>query len=418
MRFKNLVALIAIFSLLMMVGCGGGSSSSSSGTTTASYVGTQTPGDYWSWIETTDSSGAVNFTAANNTKNFSYSGSESRLTGNSAGLSKLNITSSTDPNITTPTSAYKLAIPNTMVLAAMAPFYTFNHSGQVQLSIHGPVVAAAQSSCPTASLTNVNWIVMPNDNWCPASGSALATGTCTSASNAYGTAKIIFSGGAYAVTVTPYNLDGTNGTPVNLTSCTCSEGVIQCTDTNSNPVKIAFTPSGVFIMDTANYGLVGVVQPSSSITLTDFLSNGRTFKGMQFIPWDDYYDGCTTDSDCNNVYGISGGTCLNNHCGVPETCPISITADGTNLNALTYTNIDSGTLNTSVASVTFTYASQPSPGLITAQIISPTTGCTTPGTFPIVMAVSQINGKYVALVLSHTTCPTYDTPFNVLAIEQ
>ena len=140
---------------------------------TAIYVGTQSP-------EITGHGPkqqitAVTFSAINNTKGFNYSGSLTLLTGNSSGFSELNITSSTDPNITTPTSAYELEIPSTMVMAAVAPFYTFNHSGEVQLSIHGPVVAAAQGSCPAAgTTTNVNWIVMPDVNWCPTATANIA----------------------------------------------------------------------------------------------------------------------------------------------------------------------------------------------------------------------------------------------------
>ena len=417
MRLKSVITLMAIVSLLMIAGCSGSSSgnsstSSSSSPTTANYVGTQTPGDYWSWSKTTDSSGSVSFTATNNTRNLTYSGTESQLTGSSSGLSKLSITSSNDTSVTTPTSAYKLEIPDTMVMAAVAPFYTFNHNGQVQLSVHGPVVAAAQGSCPTTGTTNVAWVMMPSDTWCPTASSAIATGTCTSASNAYGTAQITVSGGTYAINVTPYHLDGSAGSPVPLSSCTCSNGVIQCTDPGNNPVRIAFTPSGIFIMDTPGYGVAGFVQPISNINISDFLANGRSFKGMNFTPWDDYYDGCSINNDCN-VYGISGGTCLSGHCGVAQTSPVSITADGTKLNAFQYINIDSGSLSTSGGSISFAGATQPSPGLITGTV---TAACGS--TFPIVMAVSQINGKYVAFVLSHSTCPTFDSPFNVLAMEQ
>ena len=419
MKLKSMVALVAIFLLLMLVRCGGGGSSNSStssgtstSTTTANYVGTQTPGDYWSWSKTTGNNGSVSFTATNNTRNLTYSGTESQLTGNSAGLSKLSITSSTDTNITTPASAYKLEIPDTMVMAAVAPFYTFNHNGQVQLSVHGPVVAAAQGSCPSTGTTYVDWVMMPSDTWCPTASSVIATGICTSASNAYGTAQITVSGGTYTINVTPYHLDGSPGSSVPLSSCTCSGGVIQCTDSNNNPVRIAFTPSGIFIMDTPSYGVAGFVQPTSNINIGDLLVNGRSFKGMNFTPWDDYYDGCTSNNDCN-VYGISGGTCLSGHCGVAETSPVSITADGTKLNALQYTNIDNGALSTSGGSINFAGASQPTPGLITATV---TAACGS--TFPIVMAVNQINGKYVAFVLSHSTCPTFDSPFNVLAMEQ
>ena len=385
--------------------------------TTANYVGTQSPGDYWSWTETTDN-GSGTFTALNNTKDFNYSGSLTSLTGNSSGFSELNITSSTDPNITTPTSAYELEIPSTMIMVAVAPFYTFNHSGEVQLSIHGPVIAAAQGSCPSTGTTTVNWIVMPDDTWCPAVGANIATGTCTKADNAYGTAVITVSlGGTYKVSVTPYLLNGNSGNDATLTACTCNGGVIQCTDLSSNPVHIAFTPSGIFIEDTASRGIVGVVQPTSNIDIssTGLLANGNSFRGMVFDSWDDYYDGCTKDSDCN-IYGISGGTCLSGHCGVPETQPISVTADGTNLNAVTYTDIAAGSLNTVASVVNLSTASQPSPGLITTTITSPFTGCS--GSFPFVMVATQINNKYVGFAISYSTCPTFDMPFNVFTIEQ
>jgi len=110
------------------------------------------------------------------------------------------------------------------------------------------------------------------------------------------------------------------------------------------------------------------------------------------------------------------GTCLSGHCGVPETQPISVTADGTNLNAVTYTDIAAGSLNTVASVVNLSTASQPSPGLITTTITSPFTGCS--GSFPFVMVATQINNKYVGFAISHSTCPTFDMPFNVFTIEQ
>jgi len=103
---------------------------------------------------------------------------------------------------------------------------------------------------------------------------------------------------------------------------------------------------------------------------------------------------------------------------VPETQPISVTADGTNLNALTYTNIATGSLNTVASAVNLSTASQNSPGLITTSITSPTSeeGCNNPGTFPFVMVATQINNKYVGFAISHSTCPTFDMPFNVFTM--
>ena len=271
---------------------------------TANYVGTQSPGDYWSWTETTYN-GSGTFSATNNANGCNYSGSISPLTGNSSGFSELNITSSTDPNITTPTSAYELEIPSTMVMAAVAPFYTFNHSGEVQLSIHGPVIAAAQGSCPSTGTTTVNWVVMPDDNWCPAANANIATGSsnCSSADNAYGTATIVVdASGNDTISVTSYDLQGNPTTPPTLSSCTCSSGIITCSE-GSNTDTIAFTPSGIFVMDTAKRGIVGVVQPASNIDITSTICwlVGNSFRGMVFNSWDDYYDGCTIDSDCNNI---------------------------------------------------------------------------------------------------------------------
>lgn len=415
--------LLISFIAISLIAC---SSNDNNTPTTVNYVGTQSPGDYWSWTETTYN-GAGTFTAVNNSKSpsYSYSGSVSPLTGISAGFSKLNITSSSDTNITLPASAYEIEIPNTMVMAAVAPFYTFNQSGTVQLSIHGPVVAAAQGSCPSDGTTTVNWVVMPDENWCPAAGANISTGTCSSADNAYGTAVITVSSGTYAISVTPYHLDGTAGEAVSLSSCTCSSGVIQCTDSKSKTVHIAFTPSGIFIMDTEKHGITGVVQPASNINISNFLTSGNSFKGMVFDSWEDYYDGCTSDTDCSGSHnGVSGGKCLGNdghgygYCGVPETKPVSVTADGTNLNAQTYSDIDNGTLNTEVTAVNLSGASQPSPGLLKTSITYPSTGCNIPGTFPMVMVVTQINNKYVAFGLTHSTCPTFDTPFNVLTIQQ
>lgn len=434
-RIYNVTAVL-IFTLLVMclgitlAGCSsGGGGSNSPGpvvSTTASFVGTQSPGDFWTWINDNSS---MSFTASNNTQDVYYSGSVSSLTGTSSGFFKLNITSSNDGSISLPTSslAYALTIPNTMVMSAVAPFYTLNHSGETQLSIHGPVVVAAQGSCPSSgTTTTVNWIVMPNDHWCPTDTASIATGTCTAADNAYGTAVITAgSGTTDTISVTPYHLDGSPGNPVSLTGCSCSEGVIQCVDSNSNPVRIAFTPSGVFTEDTASYGLVGVVQPTANIRISDLAASGNMFKGVVFDSWDDYLDGCHVDSDCSNpqnvsASGVSGGTCFSGHCGVPETQPIFVSADGSNLNAQTYIDIDTGEVNTAVSAVNLTGASsEPSPGLITTTLSSPTgPGCNIPGTFPFVMVATQINNKYVAFAITHSTCPTFDTSLNVLVIEQ
>lgn len=358
-------------------------------TTTSKFVGTQPPGDYWSWTITTDSSGSGNFTAVNNTKSLNYSGSVTPLTGNSAGISKMVITSTTDTNLTTPASAYAIEVPNTALMAATAPFITDNNT---ELSLHPPIFAAAQGSCPSTG-ADLIWITMPSASWCPSAGSNNPQGNgCPSADNAYGTASISVSGGTYTVNVTPNKLDGSQGSGAfTLSGCTCSEGVIQCTDSNSKPVRIAFTPSGVFFVDTSDNAIAGIVQPDTNIDLADFLKNGRSFKGLRYVPLDSL---------------ASVGV-------VQNTQPASVTADGTQLNAHPFSDIDNGTLSTEGGTINFNNASQPLPGLIRAKF---TSACGS--TSDIVMAVRRINDKYVGLLITHSPCTTFDVGFNALMSEQ
>jgi hypothetical protein len=399
--------LLLAFIASMIISCGG----SSGGATTANYVGTQSPGDYWTWAETTNSSSQVNFAAVDKAIGYTYSGTETSLSGNSSGITKLTVTSSTDPSIQSglPTSAYEINIPNTMVIAAVPPFATVNQPNATTVSEHGPVVAAAQGSCPVSgTTTNVDWIMMPRQDWCPANNTAnipttQAGTTCSTADSAYGTASIaVNTSGNYSVNVTAYQLSGTQVTAPTLSQCSCSSGVIQCTDNNSQAVKIAFTPSGIFIMDTANYGVAGVVQ--SNITTTNFsgfYANGNTFKGISFWSFDD----------------------PNGWPGIPETAPASMTTDGTHLTYQQYANIDAGTLSQSSTSVALNGAAQTvAPGLITTTF----TNCDG-STSPMAIALTNINGKYVAFAIGYSpgqgpgnggNCPDYTHGFNVLAVQQ
>jgi len=207
---------------------------------TANYVGTQSPGDFWSW---TIDSVAGTFSATNNTKSFNYSGTVSALAGN-PGISKLSVTSTTETGLTPPQSAYMIEVVNTALLVANAPIYT-TPSG-TQQSIKPPIFATAQGSCPSTGV-NVNWIAMPSANWCSTAGdpNPLVNGGagCTSGDNAFGTAAISVSGSTYGMTVTSYRLDGTADPsgPFILSGCSCSNGLIQCTDSGSHPVTPAAT---------------------------------------------------------------------------------------------------------------------------------------------------------------------------------
>jgi hypothetical protein len=155
-------------------------------------------------------------------------------------------------------------------------------------------------------------------------------------------------------------------------------------------------------MDTANYGVAGVVQ--SNITTTNFsgfYANGNTFKGISFWSFDD----------------------PNGWPGIPETAPASMTTDGTHLTYQQYANIDAGTLSQSSTSVALNGAAQTvAPGLITTTF----TNCDG-STSPMAIALTNINGKYVAFAIGYSpgqgpgnggNCPDYTHGFNVLAVQQ
>jgi hypothetical protein len=280
------------------------------------------------------------------------------------------------------------------------------------VSEHGPVVAAEKGSCPAnGTTTNVDWIVMPTAGWCPTANATYipttqAGTTCTAANDAFGTATVaVDASGNYTVSATAYYLNGTKDTSASaptFSQCSCSSGVIECTDNNSKPVKIAFTPSGIFIMDTANNGVAGVVQSNiTTANFSSFYANGNTYKGMSFWSFDD----------------------PNGWPGIPETAPASLTTDGVHLTYQQYANIAAGTLSTNTAvSVPFNNATEVAPGLITTTF----TNCDG-STSPMAIALTQINGKYVAFALGYSpgqgpggggNCPDYTHGFNVLAVQQ
>jgi len=400
-----LLVVLAAVSVSILGGCGSSSSSAST-----NFAGTQSPGDFWSW---TVDNNAGTFTAVNNTKNYNYSGSVSALSGNSAGISKLSVTSTTDPGLTTlPQSAYVVELPNTALLVATAPFYNSAFSG-TQLSIRPPVFAAAQGSCPSSGAT-VNWIIMPPANWCSTTSDANPLGNngngCSSgADNAYGTAQITVSGGTYTIAINSYDLAGDRdpNSPT-LTGGTCSNGVIQWSDSSGNPVRVSFTPSGVFFVDMPQQAIVGIVQPSSNVDLNDFL-NGRTFKALYHTALDSAGI-FTTQSSC----AAGGGTWVTGTCGTHSTQPVSATTDGTTFTGQGFSNIDNGTASQGGGSIGFANATQSAPGLISATFTSVGTTQST----PMVMAVRQVNGKYVALIVTSSPLATLGGGFNILAVEQ
>lgn len=418
MKNKKIVSrsLLVLSGVVFLAGalffaCGGGGGGGTvTGPRTTKFVGTQSPGDFWTWTITTDSSGSGSFAAENTTRLFTYAGSVSPLAGDASGIFSMAVTTTTDPDVTPlPAAAFGIEMPNTMLMVATTPTFTFDHSGIVELSGRPPIIAAARGACPTTT-TNVLWITMPDISWCPKAGASNPLGACAQADNAYGTASAVVSNGTYTIDITPYSLDGTAQTPSQLAPCTCNQGVISCLSGE----KIAFTPSGVFFVDTSGSPVAGVVQPAAKIDIPTFLANGRSFKGLWYMSFDDFTGGCLSDSDCT---AYPGGTCHSGHCGIPETAPISVTADGTKLNALMYSDIKTGTLGSSGGDLLISSGTQTVPGLIRSTLVTQCTSSIS-STTDVAMAVRKINNKYVSFLISYSTCPTFNTGFNVMTIEQ
>ena len=270
-------------------------------------------------------------------------------------------------------TAYEIEIPGTFVMAVPGPFTQLNN-GDNNLyfgSNNPPVMAIAQGTCPTTS-GSFNWVMVPPTGWC--SGDTQGGVACpngTSIGPAYGTAQITVSGGSYGMTVQPYLLSGTLQAPFTMTGATCSDGVISGIDSLGRSLNVAFTPSGLFFIDLPRgQGSMVGADASTSVNFTDFLRNGRTYVGWNFLSVRDL---------------VSGGSPYS----APVAAPVEATANGTAINGTSFTDLDSGTLvQGSGAGATLNLVSQPSPGLIKYTAVM------SDGTHDGVFVVKQIGGKY------------------------
>ncbi len=361
--FKTSLLFLVVLSAfaIILTGCGGGGGGGTTptpSTVTRQYIGTQTPGDFWTRTMT-ESNGTKTFSSENVTQNKTYSGNWSELTGNSSGFLKLNVTNTTDTNITPPVTAYAIEVPDTVLIAAPGPFTQLDHGdGWTQLGTNNPpVLAIAKSSCPTSG-GNFIWINMPGSTW------------KSYQDNAYGTATLTVSNGNYNVAVDTFKLDGTSDVSFTLSGCSCSDGVISCQSQEEGLVRTSFTPSGVFFVDTANNGVVGFALSDSNIDLTDLVANGRTLKGFYF----------------NSLYGYGTWS-------VPETDPMYAVADGSKFTPVIFTDIEQGETMTMTGTY-FQPTTQPMPGLIRGTLHD------ADGDHDAVMAVRKINGKFFVFGIS------------------
>lgn len=231
--------------LLLLSGCGGGGVSASH--SASSYLGTQAPGDVWTW----DLTGST-FSATNQTSGNIYSGTEQVLP---TGFLKLTINSTTDTNVTPGSSAYALEFPGTALLIKPAGNDT-----------NPPIFAGSLGGNPAGPSVSFNYVNVP--------GYAYNQTT----DQAYGHVTFAVTGNSYDGTSIRYAINGTqlaNG-PSDFTG---NQGMM--TDTSaSTPATGAMTPSGVCVLDygPARGGVIGVIQPAANVDLT--VLSSFSYKGF------------------------------------------------------------------------------------------------------------------------------------------
>jgi|GEM_PF-6715945 len=308
--------------LVVALGCGGSLFSSSG---TQNFLGTQGPGDVWSW-QLNDAT----FTATNQTQGYTYSGTKSVLP---TGFLKLNVTDTTDPNVTVGQSAYALELNNTALVMKMAGADTLP-----------PIVAASLGSNPPGPVATFNFV-------------AVGSATFQQATDmAYGYVAYNVAGNQYSGTEHRFAIDGTALANAN-SNLTGSNGEM----TQASPAATgAMTPSGVCVLDfgPGAGGLIGVVQPTANVDLADI--GNQHFRGF-----------------------------LINQ-GKTQCVDVTPNGDGT-LHGAGYANpsgVETGTFDDG-SGVTVTFLSQPAPGEVAVSI---NTGLDVE---TLVAAVNRVSGKYM-----------------------
>lgn len=345
MKTTYTMLTLAVAAVLVAGGCGGSASSSVS-PASRSYLGTQAPGDVWTW---TISNGT--FTATNETKNYTYSGTESVLP---TGFLKLQMQTTTDPNVNPGDSAYAIELPNTALVLEPAGADT-----------NPPVTACALGSNPPGPSVSYNYVTVPSTTW-------------TNAMAAGGYVTFNVSGNNYSGTSHDLNVGGSllnTGTA----SFTCVGGHLTCTSNGVN-YNGAVTPSGVIVVDygPGNGGIIGVQQPASPISLSAV--GQMSFHGFLIKQ------------------------------GQTQEIEATPNGDGT-LHGVGYADVETGTLQSDGSGVTVTFASQPSPGLVQMNLT------TSGGAEQIMAAVSVVGGKTMVLGFGAGT-GSGNPPYNIMLIQE
>ena len=248
---------------LALPACGGGSSSDE----TREYVGTQGPGDLWTWRLDP----ATNrFTATNDTTGLTYEGDWSVLP---SGFLLLTISGSSDPSTAVGDKAYALEVPDTVLVVKPAG------SGD------NLIIAARTGTCFAGPTLTVNHVDVTDSGW-------------SATSTAYGRSVVTVTGATLDVAVEKFLLDGTPNGTESVLGLTCSGGLI--TDPASSEV-IVVAPTGAFITDRgpSDGGVIGMEAPAAPVDLDDVAS--REYRSFQ------YKDGSTGTDDSRPNWARSDG---------------------------------------------------------------------------------------------------------------
>jgi hypothetical protein len=299
--------------LVGLAGCGGSGVQTAS-TASRSYLGTQAPGDVWSWQLT-----ATTFSATNQTQNTHYSGTKATLP---TGFLKLTIGSTDDPNVAAGSSAYALEFPGTALLVKPAGADT-----------KPPIVAGSLGGNPAGPNVSFNFVAVP--------GAAFDQTT----SQAYGHVAFAVTNNTYSGTSKRFAIDGT-ALPDGPSNFVGNNGLMTDTDgMNGVNATGAMTPTGVCVLDYGPNagGVIGVIQPAANVNLSEMTS--RSFRG----------------------YLINQGK--------TQCVTVTPNGDGT-LHGAGYANpsgVETGTFDNG-SGVTVSFTGQPNPGELTTTIT--TTGST------------------------------------------
>jgi len=244
-------AWLGILALLAVgpMACGGGGSSAEDPSRT--YVGTQSPGDLWAWALDPDGT----FTARNQTLAYDYAGTWTVLPSD---FLLLTVTSTTEPGMVTPATAYAVEVPWSALVVKPAG------------AAANVIVAVSTTSCPSGVDMDLGWVELADASFDVASDSA------------YGTADVTMAGSTWDVEVDAFLLDGTSAGSDSLPGMTCAAGIV--TDPADADAVLAMASTGVFVRDggPGDGAAIGMRLPTTPVDLADLVAAGREFRGIHY----------------------------------------------------------------------------------------------------------------------------------------